>query len=91
MPERHTHLLHNVWSETSGLCRAVFLWYSVSVSASAYFGRGLVLFGSGDAGAPLFSGKSCLAMEAPVTSSNLTSSALLTSPDPDENDEHSLW
>ena len=33
----------------------------------------------------------CLTVEAPDTSSTSTCSSLLTSPNPDEHDEHNMW
>ena len=54
--ERHIRLLHNVWSEASGLFRAVSLCglLSPSVSTSDFqFGRCFMLFDSADAEAPL--------------------------------------
>ena len=85
MPERHTS------GQKLAVCVAPCFCGLLSPSPHLLIGRCLVLFGSGDAGAFFFSGKSCVAMEGSVTSSNLTSLSLLTSPDPDENVEHNMW
>ena len=62
-----------------------------SSSTTWSLSRWFVLFGLAGADTSFFSGKSWLTMGESDTSSTFTCSSLLTSPDPDEYDEHIMW
>ena len=65
-------------------------YFEADVSAGNTNARCFVLFGAADADASFFSGRSWLTMDESDTSSTFTCSSLLTSPDPDEYDEHNM-
>ena len=81
------HVSENRFEQTASCVNDMDAIFNTCVANARCF----VQFGSVDADASFFGGRSWLAVDGSHTSSTFTCSSLLTSPDPDESDEHHMW